>query len=273
MPMSPLCRRVHAGIVTKRGLVSIGVAAAIGAELIGRLAPEIESAGFHSLWVNDNPGADSLAVLEAAADATSSLTLATGVLPVDRRPPAEILGALEARRLPRERLMLGIGSGARSRGALALVSEAAAELRSVAASRILVGALGPRMRRLAVSEADGVLLSWLTPDAAREQSAEARAAASGPHVALYVRTALDPASQRRLHIEKHRYASIPAYAANFTRQRAHVDETVLDAASHDVSDRIGIYREALDDVVLRAITPADTLEDYLRFVNQAKALL
>jgi alkanesulfonate monooxygenase SsuD/methylene tetrahydromethanopterin reductase-like flavin-dependent oxidoreductase (luciferase family) len=211
--------------------------------------------------------------MEAAARSTSSLTLATGVVPVDRRPPAEIAGALEARRLPQERLMLGIGSGARSRGALALVSEAATELRSLAQSRILVGALGPKMRRLAVTDADGVLLSWLTPDAAREQSADARAAASDAHIALYVRTALDPASQRRLHVEKHRYASIPAYAANFTRQRAHVDETVLDAASHEVSDRLGTYRDAVDEVVLRAITPDDTLEDYLKFVNQAKALL
>jgi alkanesulfonate monooxygenase SsuD/methylene tetrahydromethanopterin reductase-like flavin-dependent oxidoreductase (luciferase family) len=249
------------------------VAAAIGPELIGRLAPEIESAGFRSLWVNDNPGADSLAALEAAASATSHLLLATGVVPVDRRPPAEISAALDGRRLPQERLILGIGSGARSRGALALVSEAAAELRSAVAARIVVGALGPKMRRLAVSEADGVLLSWLTPDAARKQSAEAREAASSPHIALYVRTALDPASQRRLHIEKHRYASIPAYAANFTRQRAHVDETVLDAATHAVSDRLGIYRDAVDEVVLRAITPADTLEDYLTFVNQARALL
>ena len=259
--------------MAKRGLVSIGVAAAIGPELVARLAPEIESAGFHCLWVNDNPGADSLAVLEAAASATSHLVLATGVVPVDRRAPAEIAAALESRGLPQERLMLGIGSGARSRGALALVSEAAAELRSIVQSRILVGALGPKMRRLAVSEADGVLLSWLTPDAAREQSAEARAAAPGPHIALYVRTALDLASQRRLHIEKHRYASIPAYAANSTRQRAHVDETVLDAAGHDVSDRLGTYREAVDEVVLRAITPADTLEDYLHFVNLAKSLL
>jgi alkanesulfonate monooxygenase SsuD/methylene tetrahydromethanopterin reductase-like flavin-dependent oxidoreductase (luciferase family) len=266
-------RRVHAGTVAKRGLVSIGVAAAIGPELIGRLAPEVEAAGFHALWVNDNPGADSLAALEAAARATSHLMLATGVVPVDRRSPAEIAAALEARGLPQERLMLGIGSGARSQGALALVSQAAAELRSIVDTRVLVGALGPKMRRLAVTEADGVLLSWLTPDAALEQSAEARAAASDPHIALYVRTALDAGSQRRLHIEKHRYAGIPAYAANFTRQRAHVDETVLDAASHQVSDRLGNYRDAVDEVVLRAITPADTLQDYVDFVHQAKALV
>ena len=151
--------------------------------------------------------------------------------------------------------------------------ESVAELRTATPVRILVGALGPKMRRLAVEVADGVLLSWLTPDAAHEQSAEARAAASDAHVALYVRTALDPGSHRRLHVEKHRYASIPSYAANFARQRAHVDDTVLDVDSHAVTERLDSYRAAVDEVVLRAITPADTLEDYLRFIDQARALL
>ena len=147
------------------------------------------------------------------------------------------------------------------------------ELRVSAATRIVVGALGPKMRRLGAEEADGVLLSWLTPDAAREQSAEARAAASDPHVALYVRTALDPATHRRLHIEKHRYASIPTYAANFARQRAHVDETVLDAGSHPIAEQFRGYRAAVDEIVLRAITPTDTVQDYMAFVRQAQALL
>ena len=33
------------------------------------------------------------------------------------------------------------------------------------------------------------------------------------------------------------------------------------------------YRAAVDEVVLRAITPTDSLDDYLRFVDAAKALL
>ena len=77
----------------------------------------------------------------------------------------------------------------------------------------------------------------------------------------------------RLHIEKHKYASIPAYAENFARQRAHVDDTVLDVGTSTVEQRLDDYRSAVDEVVLRAITPADSLDDYLRFIDDARALV
>ena len=74
------------------------------------------------------------------------------------------------------------------------------------------------MRRLAAADADGVLLTWLTPAAAREQAAEARDAASDARVVLYVRTAFDPAARQRMDVETARYSAIPSYAANFIRQ-------------------------------------------------------
>ncbi len=129
------------------------------------------------------------------------------------------------------------------------------------------------MRRLAVTASDGVLLSWLTPEVAREQAAEARAAASDAHLALYTRTALDPAARGRLHDEMQRYAAVPSYAANFARQAMAVDETVLDASTQLVSQRLEQYRDAVDEVVLRVITPSDSTEDYIAFIDQARALL
>ena len=132
---------VHAVKVASQGMVSIGVAAGLGPELVAELASAIEDAGFHALWVNDTPGADSLAVFEAASGATSRLRLATGVVPIDRRRPAEIAAALEARRLPQERLRLGIGAGGATTGALALVRDAVSELRGAVSATILVGAL------------------------------------------------------------------------------------------------------------------------------------
>ena len=180
---------------------------------------------------------------------------------------------IPAAALENTRLLLGIGTGRMTAGALQHMRDAVAELRATVSARVVVGALGPKMRRLAVDESDGVLLTWLTPEAARAQAAEARAAASDAHVALYVRTALHPDSHRRLHVEKHRYATIPSYAANFARQRAHIDETVLDAGSHPIADRLDSYRTAVDEVVLRAITPTDSIEDHLNFVNEAKAFL
>lgn len=175
------------------------------------LAPAVEAAGFASLWVNDTPGADALAVLDAAAAVTTTLTLATGVIPVDRRSAASIARDVRARDLPADRLVLGIGAGQTREGALRLVGNAASALRDQLAARVVVGALGPKMRHLAAAEADGPLLSWLTPEIARTQASEAHAIAAGTHLTLYIRAALDPGATARLHEETARYASYPAY--------------------------------------------------------------
>jgi len=259
--------------MTERAAVSVGVAASIGPELAAQLAPLIEAAGFHALWVNDTPGADALSVLAGAARTTERLTLATGVLPVDRRAAVNIAAQVIERGLPQDRLVLGIGSGQAKTGALQLVSAAAADLRTRIDARILVGALGPKMRSLAVQESDGVLLSWLNPPAAHEQAQDAHASTPGTHVALYVRAALESAAHDRLREETARYARFPAYAANFARLGIDPHDTVLDAADHDVGSRLSDYRRGANEVVLRAITAADTLDDYWRFLDAARSLL
>ncbi len=250
-------------------LVSLGVAGALGPDAIARIAAAVEAAGFHALWVNDTPGGDSLAALAAAARTTERLVLATGVIPVDRRPADEILRGLAD--LPAERVVLGIGSGAARAGALALVRDAVARLREGGPSPILVGALGPRMRELAAADADGPLLSWLTPAIAAEQAAEAHGMAPGTHAALYVRTALDPAADDALARESAAYASYPRYAANFARLGIAVGDTVLDAAS--VKARLPEYRAAVDEVVLRAITPTGDVDAAIAFAASAARLL
>lgn len=261
------------GSMTERAVISLGVAAAIGPEVAGALAPAVEAAGFHALWVNDTPGADSLAVLAAAARVTQRLTLATGIIPVDRRPARGVGVDVDTGELPQDRLVLGIGAGRATHGALQLVRDAASALRLVTSARIVIGALGPRMRRLAVEESDGVLLSWLTPEVVRRQAAEARAVAPGTHVAVYVRTALDPDAQSRLQAETARYAAVPAYAANFERTRMRPEDTVMDAAAHPIADRLEQYRNGPGEVILRVVTARDTLEDYLRFIDAARELL
>jgi len=154
-----------------------------------------------------------------------------------------------------------------------LVADAAAELRAALTARVVVGALGPRMRRLAVDATDGVLLSWLTPAVAGDQAAEAHASEPQTHVALYVRTALDPAAQRRLQTETARYAGFHAYAANFARLGIDPDDTVQDAGAHALAARLGDYRHAVDEVVLRAIAVGDAFDDYRRFIDTARPLL
>ncbi len=251
----------------------MGVAASIGPELAGRLAPLIEEAGFHALWVNDTPAADALAVVEAAARTTERLTLATGVLPVDRRSPGDIATQIVERRLPQHRLVIGIGSGEAGKGALELVRSAAPQLRASVDARVVVGALGPKMRHTAAQASDGVLLSWLTPDLAREQAAEAHAVDAASHVALYVRAAVDRAAEPRLHEEAARYARYPSYAANFARLGIDVEATLLNAVATGASERLEEYRQGVDEVVLRAITATGSLDEYRAFLDEARALL
>jgi alkanesulfonate monooxygenase SsuD/methylene tetrahydromethanopterin reductase-like flavin-dependent oxidoreductase (luciferase family) len=245
-----------------RADISIGIIGTTSAEVVRALAPRIEGLGFASLWINDVPGGDSLDGLRAAASVTETLGLATGVIPLDRRPAS----TLDLRQLPPVRTTLGIGSG-RAKHPVRLAGEALLALRATTTASIVVGALGPRMRRLAAEQADGVLLNWLTPKAAAEAAEEARDAASAadavrPRVVLYVRTIADELARPALEQEVARYAAVPSYAANFDRLGiAPADATVTDAA--------GLARfDVVDELVLRAITPTNSLAELERFVEE-----
>jgi alkanesulfonate monooxygenase SsuD/methylene tetrahydromethanopterin reductase-like flavin-dependent oxidoreductase (luciferase family) len=250
------------------GALSIGVAGALGPDAVARIAVAAERAGLHALWVNDTPDGDALAALAAAARVTSSLTLATGVIPVDRRDPADIARA--AADIPAERLVVGIGSGAARVGALDRVADAVARLHEAGIAHVVVGALGPRMRRLAAEQAEGVLLNWVPAAQVASQRAEVRAVSPACRVAVYVRTALDPAASGRLAAEAARYGSYPNYAANLARLGVHASDTAFDGAA-SLAAGVGAYRAAADEVVLRAITANDDAAEYERFIAAAVA--
>ncbi|MGC5225421.1 LLM class flavin-dependent oxidoreductase [Micromonospora sp. DT81.3] len=256
----------------RHGVVSVGVAGALGPEAIARIAAAVEQAGFHALWVNDTPHGDSIAALTAAAAATERLTLATGVIPLDRRPPGEVAEAIRAAGLPESRVSIGIGSGGTSRGALALVREGIELLHGITRARVLIGALGPKMRELAAREADGVLLNWVSPAVAAEQAGQHRdsAGARPGRVVVYARTVVDDAARGRLRSEVAGYASAPKYAANFARLGLDPFETVLpQPGDDDIRPGIVAYTSGVDELVLRAITPDDDVQGYLDFVRRA----
>lgn len=257
-----------------RAALSIGITCTTGADVVRALAPRIERLGFSALWINDIPGGDSLDGLRVAASATERLGLATGVIPLDRRP----VDTLDLHGLPSARTTLGIGSG-RAPRPLALVREGIATLRAVTDAAVVVGALGPRMRRLAAEQADGVLLNWLTPHAARDAAAEvhaagaraagARAAGDGttrvarpPRAVLYVRTIAEVDARPALQREVERYESVPSYAANFER----LGMRPADATLHDAAGLAAF--DVVDEVVLRAITPTNSLAELERFVEE-----
>ncbi|MBW4043038.1 MAG: LLM class flavin-dependent oxidoreductase [Acidobacteria bacterium] len=257
--------------------VSIGVPGALGPDAVRVLAPRIERAGFTGLWLNDTPQGDSLAGLAAAAEVTTHLRLATGVVPIDRKPAPALLADLRRTGVPEARLTLGIGSGQLRRGAVDAVAKELLTLRGGTGAAVVVGALGPRMRRLAAEHADGALLSWLTPEVAATQAQELREAgrqAQGerPRVALYARTIVDEASRPVLEREAAQYASYPAYSANFERLGIAAMDTTLPLSGGDLASGVAAYGD-VDELVLRAITPTGSLDDLLTFVDRAGALL
>jgi len=250
-----------------RGVVSIGLAGSLGPDAVVRIAPAVEAAGFDTLWINDTPDGDALAALAAAARVTRTLHLATGVVPVDRRPAAEIAAEVASLALPLDRLTLGIGSGIAKEGALARVSDAIDVLHDAGVPQVLVGALGPRMRRLAVERAEGVLLNWVPPTEAAAQAAALRETVPATHVAVYVRTAIADAARARLDAETARYAAFPNYAANFARMGVDAADTTIRDVT-DLGPALEAYTAGVDEVVLRAIVAEDTVEAYVDFVRR-----
>jgi len=252
--------------------LSLGLAGALPREAVVELARAAEEAGLHGLWLNDTPTGDSLAGLAAAAEATSRLVLGTGVIPLDRVSPAEIVARVGALGLPHDRLVLGVGSGA-ARHPLPLVATGLAELEALGDVTVVLGALGPRMRDLGARRAHGLLLSWLTPATAAAARDEAIAAAreaerSVPRVVLYARAIAEPAALPALEEEAARYASYPSYAANFARLgHGALETTIRGTAPAALRAGIAAYADAVDELVLRAITPDGSVAAVRRLLD------
>jgi len=247
-------------------LLSLGVAGTLDHAIVRELAPRLEAAGFHALWVNDasqgDPSkGDPLASLAVAASVTSTLVLATGVIPIDRRPARASAADAAAFGLPEDRLVLGIGSGGLRVGALDAVAAAVDELHEKTDARIVLGALGPQMRELGFHHADGAVLSWFTPEAAIAASV-GRPPGSA---ILYARSMAEEGARERLEREAARYAGFGQYAAHFARTGIAPLDSTIDLVTGP--ERLADFREAVDEVVLRAITPGDTLDEYLRFLD------
>jgi alkanesulfonate monooxygenase SsuD/methylene tetrahydromethanopterin reductase-like flavin-dependent oxidoreductase (luciferase family) len=252
--------------------MGFGITGTLDLDIVRQLAPRVEQAGFRTLWVNHGGGGDSLASIEVAASVTKTLHFGTGVIPVDRLPAAEIVSAFRAKRLPADRVSLGIGASTPP-SPLTSVREAAAILKHELDVPIFVGALGPKMRRMAVQEADGVLLNWLTPDGARAAIADkehdlAAMPDKDAVIALYIRCALGESAYAVLKREADRYQGIPSYAANFRR----LGFTALESAVHattpeGIREGLAQFMGTVDEPVIRAITASDALEEYFALID------
>jgi alkanesulfonate monooxygenase SsuD/methylene tetrahydromethanopterin reductase-like flavin-dependent oxidoreductase (luciferase family) len=255
---------------TSRGL---GIAGSLDHRIVRRVAAAVEQAGYSSFWANDTPGGEGLASLAAAARVTDSIDLGVGVIPVDRTSADQIAARLVELGLPLGRVIVGAGSGGAKSGTVELVRDAVEALKRLVPVRVYVGALGPRMTRLGGELADGLLLSWLTPDVAPlcadlVREAAGSAGRSAPATATYLRVSL-PEGESRLIEEANRYAGFPAYAAHFARMGVTAKDTTISGPESEIQRRLGRFEGLLDEVVVRAIASEETAEAYLALVEAA----
>jgi len=253
--------------------LGFAVFAGTSPEVIRASAREAERLGYSSFWVNHPGSTDGLAALALAARETQRIELGIGVIPLHTRGPESIVEGVKASALPLDRLLLGVGSP--NPDSLKRVRAGIAELRRQLSTRLVVAALGPQMCRLAGEVADGVLLNWVTPEYARLSAERVREGAAAarrqpPKIFAYLRVALGPAACDRLQEESNRYAAVPAYGANFARMGLKPIETAIAAESPDaIRKGLAKWRGAVDEVVIRAITAKDTVEEHVALVKAA----
>src|SRR5262247_2739000 len=205
-------------------------------EIIRASAREAEQLGYTSFWVNHPGSTDGLAALAQAAGETKRIALGIGVIPLHSRGPESITQGTRATKLPLDRLLLGVGSP--NPKSLARVREGVAALRAQLATRIIVAALGPKMCRLAGEIGDGVLFNWITPEHARLSAGWVREGAAAAH---FERMGVKP-----------------------------VDTAIAAQKPADVAAALAKWKGAVDEVVLRAITGDDTVEENLALIRAAK---
>lgn len=251
-----------------------GVAAAIDADMIAPLATAAEQAGYATFWVNDTEAGNGLEQLRRAQAATSTIRLGVGVLAVDRWSADKIIDQIQRLGLDPARLDLGIGAGQLQAGSLDAVRRAAEGLKAHTTTRVLVGALGPRMVALGGEAADGVVLSWLTPEAAGKIAVVVRQAAASagrptPQVVAYARTATNPDAYERLARESATYEGYPAYKRHFDRLGIRAIDTTARGSAADIDAFLNQFAGSIDEMVCRAIPVSENASSYLEVLAAA----
>ncbi len=110
---------------------------------------------------------------------------------------------------------------------------------------VLIAALGPRMVQLGAEEADGLILNWLTPEAAASSVSRIRAAGPAdrpPRVALYLRLMTAEASQA----DAVRYDAMANYHRNFVAQGLTSHDDIVARTTLPRED-LGAARARLDE--------------------------
>ncbi|WP_009475127.1 LLM class F420-dependent oxidoreductase [Rhodococcus sp. JVH1] len=247
----------------------------------GGLAPEvgaaIESAGYGAIWIGGSPPAD-LDIAERLLDATSTITVATGIVNIWTAPADEVATSfhrLEARHPGR--FLLGIGVGHPEQPGLNYSKPYAALVEyldaldgaGVPAGRRVLAALGPKVLELSAARAAGAHPYLTTPQHTREAR---ELLGPGPVIAPEQKVVLDTDPERARPIGRSAvedpYLHLRNYVNNLKRL-GYTDEQIENGGSDDLIDALvahgdtqyvaGRLREHLDagaDHVAIQVLPA-----------------
>jgi probable F420-dependent oxidoreductase len=245
------------------------------AAVVADEAQRVESLGFSTLWRSGN-----LPMLDAAVRATTSIPVATGIIPVDSVSAADVITTYAA--LQRDhpgRFIVGLGGahGARPLDTLNAYFEALDAAGLPADSRVLA-ALGPHMLALARGRAGGAYPFLVTP----AYVTDARAAL-GPDKTLAVLLMVMPtdreAARQAAATPLDFLTKVGGYRRNLLRQgfsESDIDDMsdrLLDGVTawgdlDAIASRVAEYRAAgADQVVLRILGADDEQAWQARFAE------
>jgi alkanesulfonate monooxygenase SsuD/methylene tetrahydromethanopterin reductase-like flavin-dependent oxidoreductase (luciferase family) len=248
----------------------------LGAAQVERIAQLAEQAGFTHLHFPENGhagtgeivGRDPFLLASAALRATTALRAGPGVAATVIRPYYSMaITAATIQENSAGRFVLGCGVSHAAavqqygesypRSPLAHAREFLENLRAIrgrfsygADFPVYLSALGPKMLELAATDADGVMLNWMSVAEAKSATGQFRQAAPpAAHTVLYLRTGTPEA----LGAEAQQYARFDNYRRHFDRQGLGTLEqvvagTCLPADRAGLLDAVSAYRAAGVDV-------------------------
>lgn len=241
---------------------SISQVSSEGREATLSAAKELEELGYATLWLPGGQG-NNLPQVTEVVRGTSRIEVATGIIPVDQVPAAEVAGTYTALAESHPgRFIPGLG-GAHGAKPLATMNAYLDELDPTvpAAARVL-SALGPKMLKLARDRASGAYPFLVTTDYVAS-ARELIGPKTGLAVLLTVVPEPDPARAREIvRAGSLRFlAGVPGYAANFRRMGfserdvADLSDRLVDALTvwgdfDQVVSRLTGYRAAGADQVV-----------------------
>jgi alkanesulfonate monooxygenase SsuD/methylene tetrahydromethanopterin reductase-like flavin-dependent oxidoreductase (luciferase family) len=259
-----------AGASTVGEMRGFGIDASVPVEVAAEVASQVESAGYNSFWVNGSPHQGALDILDVAAQRTS-LDLGVGVFPLPKISADELVAEVTKRRLPQDRLWLGIGSGRRP-GALAEVRSAVQTMRAQLDVTVTTGAVGPKMTALAGEVSDAVIFTWSIAAEVEQNRIILDKAAEAIHrkvptVVSFIRCGLLPQAAKAVAERADVYGAIPHYQAVFGRYGLKASDTIVTGGSREeLAPGIAAEEQALDISIIRAIPADNTLESLSELV-------